>query len=785
MPNDGPASGSEATCTALNLGHLKPVRSCFVEMPPIALAPSARIIWSCSFDSRATASFLAHICRQTLQECRRVFGTLRKVIWSNMLFSRWVLLALVLCLQSCGSDSASENAAPHKSLAAPTALRSRPAAKTEEITRELKLSSHASLDCSDCHSPDGQRDGGLHDGGTSIGKADCGHCHQKELKAYEQSVHAQAVKLGQHGAANCTYCHGSHSILPANDPRSQVYRRNLPETCGGCHKNAELAAKLGIRQPKAGLLYLDSLHGKALIENGLLVAPTCTDCHSSTHTIRRAADPLSTVNRNNIPKTCGNCHQGPLDEFAIGIHGKKLAEGNPKAPVCSDCHTAHQIVRPADGFKLASDTLCGKCHADRLHQYRESYHGRASDLGNASVAACFDCHGTHTILPVSDPASSLSVNNRLDTCRKCHTNATSKFTSFRAHADFRDKKHYPILYWAFWIMTGLIAGTFAVWGLHTLLWVARTATVYWRSPADFRRQKRQARDDSQGKLYTRFRPVDRFCHFLIIISFLILVCTGMPLKFHEAHWAKVAFELLGGAHVAAKLHRFGAILSFLYLAIHLTSLVGPVKRRWSSFRDDAGDFRIRRLLGFVFGPDSPLPNWDDVRDVTNHVRWFVGRGPKPSFDRFTYWEKFDYFAELWGSAFIGLSGLVMWFPVQVSRWLPGWVINLAQIIHSQEALLAAGFILTFHFFNSHFRLEKFPLDTVMFSGRITEAELKHERARQYERLIAEGRLHELEVRDDWGSWKYLFTIFGMSALIVGLLLAVGIFVGLGKLWFGH
>ena len=124
----------------------------------------------------------------------------------------------------------------------------------------------------------------------------------------------------------------------------------------------------------------------------------------------------------------------------------------------------------------------------------------------------------------------------------------------------------------------------------------------------------------------------------------------------------------------------------------------------------------------------------------------------------------------------------MWFPVQFSHVLPGWIVNLAQIIHSQEALLAAGFILTFHFFNSHFRLEKFPLDTVMFSGRITEAELRHERARQYERLSRRGRLHELEVRDDWNNWKYVFNTFGMVALALGLLLVTGIFIGLAKHW---
>ncbi len=692
-------------------------------------------------------------------------------------------LGLVILLVACDIEREVQPSPPQQSIAAPKVARSAESASTEEITQEIRKSAHAELDCSDCHAP-AAKDAVLL-GGTpaTIGKADCGHCHELELKAYEQSVHAQALRDGQTGAASCANCHGSHFILPASDPRSQVFKRNLPETCGVCHKNPEVAKKLGIKRPYAVQFYLDSLHGKALVQNGLLAAPTCTDCHSASHTIRRASDPRSTVYRNNIPQTCGRCHIGPLGEYSVGIHGKKLAEGNSKAPVCSDCHTAHEIVGPTGGFKLASDELCGKCHLSRLREYLQSYHGRAHDLGSQKVAACFDCHGMHAILPVSDPDSTLSATNRLNTCRKCHANAPPRFTSFRAHADYRDKQHYPMLYWAFMIMTSLIVGTFGLWGIHTLFWVVRTFVVYLKNPAAFRKEKRHVRDERQGKLYTRFRPVDRFCHFLIIISFLILVSTGMPLKFHDSAWAKVMFNLLGGAHVAAKLHRFGAILSLTYLTIHLSSLLGPVKRRWDTFRDASGKFRARRLLGFIFGPDSPLPNWDDLRDIREHTKWFFGRGPKPKFDRFTYWEKFDYFAELWGSAFIGISGLVMWFPVQVSHVLPGWVVNLAQIVHSQEALLAAGFILTFHFFNSHFRLEKFPLDTVMFSGRITEAEMRHERARQYERLAAEGRLEELEVRDDWNNWKYVFNTFGMTALIIGLVLVTGIFIGLAKQWF--
>jgi len=699
-------------------------------------------------------------------------------------FAATVPLIVTGLLLGCGSESQPTPApAMHHVLAAPSAARSNESASSEEITEELRRSSHAKLDCSECHAPTSTGAKASPDDGKAIGKADCGHCHEKQLHAYEQSVHAEASHKGQTGAATCANCHGSHFILPASDSRSQVFKRNLPETCGTCHKNPETAKKLGIVRPDAVNFYLESLHGKALVEQGLLAAPSCTDCHSDSHTIRKASDPRSTVSRQNIPKTCGRCHSGPLNEYALGIHGKKLAEGDKKAPTCSDCHTAHEIVGPTGRFKLASDQLCGKCHMPRLREYLQTYHGRAHDLGSQNVAACFDCHGTHAILPVSDPNSTLSAANRLATCNRCHHNAPAQFTSFRAHADYRDRVHYPLLYWAFVIMTSLIVGTFGVWGLHTLLWLSRTMVVYFKNPEAFRAEKKLARDDSQGKLYTRFRPVDRFCHFLIIVSFLILVSTGMPLKFHDSAWAKEVFNFLGGAHVAAKLHRFGAVLSGAYLTIHIISLLSPVRRRWRTFRDEQGRFRVRKLLAFVFGPDSPLPNLNDLRDARDHVKWFFGRGPKPKFDRFTYWEKFDYFAELWGSAFIGISGLLMWFPVQVSHVLPGWIVNLAQIIHSQEALLAAGFILTFHFFNSHFRLEKFPLDTVMFSGRITEAEMRHERPRQFERLSAEGRLSELEVRDDWDNWKYVFNTFGLTALVIGLLLATAIFVGLFRQWF--
>jgi cytochrome b subunit of formate dehydrogenase len=183
-----------------------------------------------------------------------------------------------------------------------------------------------------------------------------------------------------------------------------------------------------------------------------------------------------------------------------------------------------------------------------------------------------------------------------------------------------------------------------------------------------------------------------------------------------------------------------------------------------------GKFYFKRLWRVLFGPDSMMPTWQDWKDFVAHNKWFFGKGPKPQFDRWTYWEKFDYFAVFWGVAIIGASGLVMWFPEFFTRFLPGWIINVALIIHSDEALLAAGFIFSIHFFNTHFRIEKFPMDTVIFSGRVSKGELLHERKRWYDRLVAEGRLDQHRVRDEWLRWRNIARAFGYFFFGLGVFL---------------
>lgn len=613
--------------------------------------------------------------------------------------------------------------------------------------------------------------------------ARCDECHLEQHRQFATSVHGVAGAAGSALAARCADCHGTHDILPSRNPRSRTYKFNLPLTCAKCHANPRMMAEAGVREPNAAEQYIDSMHGRGLLTRGLIVAPSCNDCHG-VHDILPEDDPRSTIHRDNVPGTCGACHVGVEAIYARSIHGRLLAEGDPRGPVCATCHTAHQIGPAGDTtFKLQSDERCGACHVNRLERYRESFHGKAMALDRPGVAACYDCHGHHDIVPISDPAGRLSQENRLTTCRKCHPSAGPNFAEYVAHADHTDRAGQPALFWTFVVMTSIVVGTFAFFGVHTILWFLRSAYLYLRDPVTFRHAKVKAARDEE--VYVRFRPFDRFLHGLVVFSFLLLVATGMPLKFYWTAWAQWMVRHMGGLEVAGALHRAGAIITFVYFGLHLAGLVKAAIRNRKRFRNpESGRYSVRQAMKVAFGPDMPLPHWGDVKDWWAHQKWFFGRGPRPDFDKWTYWEKFDYFAVFWGVAIIGASGLVMWFPEAFTRVLPGWAINVAVIVHSDEALLAAGFIFTFHFFNVHFRIEKFPMDPVIFSGRMSRTEMVHERKRWYDRLIAEKKLDSIRVRDEWSQWKRVMHPLGFLAFGIGTVLLILIFYAMGARLFG-
>ena len=644
------------------------------------------------------------------------------------------------------------------------------------IQTNLFLTSvHGTLLCTDCHV--GIEDP-IHD---DLGPAQCVNCHDSQpshetaSEEYASSIHGVSRTIGESEAASCADCHGAHYVLPVAHPDSPVFKLNLPQTCSRCHSDQSLNGDYQMSQPQAVAQYTDSIHGKALLKMGLIVAPSCNDCHG-VHDIKRSVDKSSPINHANIGKTCGKCHVGVEQTYLKSAHGTLLASGDASAPICTDCHTGHTIEDPElNHFKAKSDERCGDCHLDRLERYHDTYHGKAMALGRPNVApdvaACYDCHGYHDILPASDPESRLSAENIVGTCQKCHIGANANFAKYIPHGDPLDRENYPALHATFWGMTSLLLGVFGFFGVHTTLWSYRSVRSYLRDSRTFRSQKRAGQKDSEW--ITRFSPFERFLHYMVVTSFLLLVLTGMPMKFYYTGWASHLLSLMGGIDVARWLHHFAGVVTFLYFGLHLTSLAAKCWKGRSSLRDpESGRITVKSIAAVVFGPDSMIPSLQDGRDFVAHVKWFLGRAPRPQFDRWTYWEKFDYFAVFWGVLIIGFSGLVLWFPLFFTKFLPGWFINIAVIVHSDEALLAAGFIFAFHFFNTHLRPDRFPMDTVIFSGRISKTELLHERKRWHERIAAKPDARGKSSIDLWESWKPIAKTFGFLFFSVGMILLV-------------
>ena len=347
------------------------------------------------------------------------------------------------------------------------------------------------LACVDCHSDLAAAVEWPH--AEKLKPAQCATCHEPAVTAYDRGIHAQARRAdGNSVAAACVDCHGSHDIRPSSDPDSRTHHMRLIDTCGRCHGNEEMIRRGRIEIGNVVDLFRDSIHGKALLKSGLSVAPTCNDCHGS-HDIRKKTDADSQVFRASIPKTCGTCHEGINREYSIGVHGVQLAKGSPLAPVCTDCHTAHQIRRAeVEAWRLEVVKECGTCHEQSGRTFRDTFHGQVTSLGFSRVAACADCHGAHAIFPASDERSSVSAKNVTATCQKCHAGATPKFARFDPHADPHDRERNALLYYTTKFMQMLLAGVFSFFGIHTALWFGRSVQV---KAADRLRRRKQDEDE--------------------------------------------------------------------------------------------------------------------------------------------------------------------------------------------------------------------------------------------------------------------------------------------------
>ncbi len=563
-----------------------------------------------------------------------------------------------------------------------------------EIADTLGTSAHAGFGCLDCHAairelPHPEELPGV----------DCGQCHTDAAGIYQQ--HGRGLVGESPYIPTCSGCHGTHRILGPTDRYSAVNPLNLPSTCGRCHEDSTFIDKLNIKFKHPIRVYRGSAHGQATA-GGIYTAAACNDCHSTggtAHMILPPGDSRSTINHFNIPHTCGKCHAGIEKDYWEGIHGQMTANGEVDAPICTQCHGEHGILAvsdprsPVSPYRLAEAT-CSPCHESaalnekydlptgRLQSFVDSYHGLKSKAGDKLVANCASCHGAHRILPASDPTSSINPHNLSRTCGHCHPSISPSMAGTPIHATATGRyagwpRFFQVLYT---IAIALIIGAMT---LHWLIDLFR-----------------QMRDVMREKQVKRMDPDEVIQHAVLAVAFTVLVITGFSLRFYDSWWSKLLFGREGGYTLRGIVHRVAGVSLLIASGWHLAFLM---TRRGRVFLRDMWP----RQLDFV--------------QFFAMMRYNLGRSEEhPQMGRFTYVEKAEYWALVWGTVVMGITGLMLWFDNLALRIVPKGVLDVVLVIHYYEAWLAFLAILIWHMYATVFSPHVYPMNPAWLSGRMPE-----------------------------------------------------------------
>jgi thiosulfate reductase cytochrome b subunit len=533
-------------------------------------------------------------------------------------------------------------------------------------------------------------------------------------------------------------------------PKTEAHEGIEGDSCGRCHA----PSKIPIVDP-------DILTRSAHAET------TCAECHSDIEETPHT-DELEAVD-------CGGCHRKEVRQLKAGAHVAGFAaaregheegadadehaeEGPRDPPTCVDCHGAHDVhLVESVAFRDVIAGRCGECHEERYDTYMDRFHGKAATLGLEQAPRCYDCHTGHQQLPADDPKSSVHPDNLVETCGNCHEGANANFVEFDPHPKPHDKEHSALVYYWWLFMLGLIVGTFAFFGIHDLLWLQRIVVAYARGEVHLKPM-------DTGPWVRRFTWQMSLSHVVLNITFTLLALTGLPLMYAERPWAQTLAALFGGQPMMRSIHFISASIFFGYFAIH----VGSVFYRFLRTRD----------RGLFWGVNSLVPQGRDLVDMYLNLKWFLYMGEKPKLDRWTYWEKFDYWAVFWGMAIIGLSGVMMANAELYSRVFPGDWLNVAAVVHGEEALLAVGFITLFHFFHNHLRPENFPMDITIYTGVQPLERFKEERPAQYERAVREGRLESMLAPPPTRFAVVFWTLYGSALIAAMLFLTVAVIISM-------
>ena len=506
--------------------------------------------------------------------------------------------------------------------------------------------------------------------------------------------HDQGPKLAKsaHAGLTCDTCHDSHDQYPhpANILKPQ---------CATCHTD------------QAGD-YANGVHGLAR-KSGNEGAPDCALCHGSAHEL---LPPKSETFRKAVPDTCAMCHPDVVEQYRSSVHGQALARGITQAPLCTDCHGEHKIIKhtneasPVNAMHIR-DT-CGSCHgdvrltrkfglpSDRLVSFDSSFHGLAAKAGYQTVANCASCHGVHNILPSSDPKSTINSKNLPKTCGQCHPGAGTRFAITQVHvtegaesAPLRFVRQFYLLVIpvTIWLMLLHNGGD----------WVRKLIRIRFRM-----RLARRPATQAEGQGELRMLPFERMQHALLAISFIVLVWTGFALKYPDQLWAKPLLLLEGTTSLRSIIHRVAAAVFMGVTVTHLISLIANRKLRehWKEM----------------------LPNRNDPREALSGFAYNLGLGSTPpSRSSHSYIEKAEYWAVVWGAVVMISTGIMLWANNLAMRVLPKSWLDMATSIHFYEALLATLAIVVWHFYSIIFDPEVYPLNTAFLTGYSVKKSQQH------------------------------------------------------------
>jgi cytochrome b subunit of formate dehydrogenase/nitrate/TMAO reductase-like tetraheme cytochrome c subunit len=612
-------------------------------------------------------------------------------------------------------------------------------ARTRSERGEKVDAPHVDVTCVDCHAdletfdPESGED---HD--SPLAPSACADCHDDAAEEWQESVHAHELPKSPVAAA-CGDCHGSHDIREAKDRRSKVYPLNIPNTCESCHAPnppAEHPAPAGKKVSE----YETSVHGQALRKDGLIVSATCVSCHGF-HDVREADDPDAPTSRRNLPATCGTCHAGILATYLEGVHGAAFEEGSEDVPVCNDCHREHAVKDPALADSSVSTALvagtCARCHADdklanlygfsasRSLSWGRSYHGIANTYGEKAAANCASCHGFHAIFPSKDPRSSVNEANLDKTCGHCHVGASAAFARIPVHSLVdRDNNFVAwLVRQAYTLLVVGLIGAFLLFVLIDLLGRFRIRMGWGPPETEHVDQSRWSDEDllvSPSETFVRMGYTARLQHGVLMLSFLLLVATGLPVFLHDSSWMHALLDIEGGFRLRSKLHRIAAIVLIGLSLWHLLILAMlPRARAWF------GRMLITRR---------------DVVDFTKDLLFSLGIAKRrPAMGDYGLVEKLEYGAVLWGNLVMIATGTILWRPDWFLDWAPSWTFEVCRIIHGFEATLAFLAIIIWHMYHVHLRPDVFPMSWAWLTGRISRQEMRHHHPQEYLRVLEKRR----------------------------------------------